>query len=63
MNIIPVVLYTLKVNMFLVIVRSCRSSSLLLSHLDSSLFAATQCTQEPEFPDPAFVVNVTEVPI
>lgn len=56
-------LYLLKINMFQVIVNNSRTESLSTVYIHSSLFDSTSCTEEPEFPDPAIMVNITDTPI
>lgn len=49
--------------MFQVIVNNSRTESLSTVYIHSSLFDSTSCTEEPEFPDPAIMVNITDTPI
>lgn len=54
----------LKVNVLQVLVNNSRSRSISLQFIDSSIFEASACSKHPEeYPDSAFVVNMTDIPI
>ncbi|CUM65212.1 uncharacterized protein PRCAT00002841001 [Priceomyces carsonii] len=59
------ILYTLKVNLIQVLVNSCRTHSISLQFIDSSIFAATTATDPPgDYADAAFIVNnITDIPV
>ncbi|ODV65588.1 hypothetical protein HYPBUDRAFT_113787 [Hyphopichia burtonii NRRL Y-1933] len=64
MKIIPVIIYSLKLNILLIFVRLSRSNSISLSYLDSSIFERTASTTHPEeYPDSSFINNITDIPI
>lgn len=65
MNILVMMMYTLKVNIFQIIVHNCRTHSISLNFIDSSIFESSPATNCPEdFADGVFwAANVTDIPI
>lgn len=64
MKFVSVLIYMLKVNVLQVLVNNSRSRSISLQFIDSSIFEASACSKHPEeYPDSAFVVNMTDIPI
>ncbi|CUM45280.1 unnamed protein product [Debaryomyces fabryi] len=64
MKFFSVIIYTLKVNLLQVLVNNCRSHSISLQFIDSSIFEASTSSKHPdEYADGAFVVNITDIPI
>lgn len=64
MKFFSVIIYTLKVNLLQVLVNNCRSHSISLQFIDSSIFEASASSTHPdEYADNAFVVNITDIPI
>lgn len=65
MKLISVIMYTLRVNLFLVVMSGIRSQSVSLNYIDSSIFESAAATTNPEgCADRVFIVNnITDIPI
>lgn len=59
------IMYTLRVNLFLVIMTGIRSQSVSLNYIDSAIFESAAATTNPDdYGDRVFIVtNITDVPI
>ena len=61
MNVILVLMYTLKINLLLIIVENSRTHSINLGYIQSPIFETTRCTNEAD--RIVILDNVTDIPI